>query len=128
MREGFAGFLSVVAAAAAPAMLFALLIYATGRSAVLAAFLLAFVVAFGHAMMLGLPAALALVHKKAFRAGSMLLAGAFVGLLPVSLLFFPYLEPRNWLAYLQLIASAAGLGATGGMAFYFTHRSISPDN
>ncbi len=128
MREGFAGFLSVVAAATTPAAIFAAMIYAAGRPAASGAFLLAFIVSFGHALILGLPTALALKHKDAFRAVPMLLAGACVGLVPLSFLFFPYQQPRDWLAYLQLAASAAGLGATGGVAFYLTHRAISPNN
>lgn len=131
MREGFAGFLSVVAAAAAPATAFAIFSYATlsydpARNAG-AAFLMAFIVAFGHALILGLPTALALVHKRAFRAVPMLVAGACVGLFPAALLFLPY-QGSGWVSYSQAVLAAAGLGSLGGVAFYFTHQAISPRN
>ena len=79
-------------------------------------------------MILGLPAALALVHKQAFRAVTMLIAGGIVGLLPAGLMFFPYSAPRDWTSYLTLAGAAFGFGASGGVAFYMTHRMISPNN
>ena len=131
MREGFAGFTSVVAAAVAPAAVFAAFVFQNAsynpRREAFAAFFMAFIVAFGHALILGLPAALMLVHKRAFRAIPMSLAGACVGLAPTAVLFFPY-DSSGWQSYLQLASIAAGLGALGGLAFYFTHRAMSPNN
>ena len=131
MRDAFAIFLSTVAAAATPAAIFALYVFSLPPSrpgTVFVAFCMSFMLAFGHAMILGLPAALALVHKRAFRALPMLIAGGVVGLLPAGLLFFPYSPPRDWASYLTLAGAAFGLGASGGIAFYVAHRIISPNN
>ena len=124
MREGLAGFASVVAAAATPAAIFAALMY---RTALLPAFVMAFIVAFAHALFLGLPAALFLVHKNAFRAVPMFVAGACAGLLPTALLLLSEPPIDGWIG-LQLAASAAAFGATGGLAFYVTHRAVAPGN
>lgn len=129
MREAFAIFLSTVAAAAAPAAIFALYVLSLPPDrpgTAFVAFCMSFMLALGHAMVLGLPAALALVHKRAFRAGPMLIAGGVVGLLPAGLVFFPYAAPRDWTGYLTLAGTAAGLGASGGIAFHLAHRIISP--
>lgn len=130
MREGFAGFLSVVAAAAAPAAAFAIFIYATqsyepARIAT-AAFFMAFIVAFGHALILGLPVALVLVHKGAFRTVPMLLAGACVGLLPAALTF-PV--SRVWLG--KLLSNSCGSRSAWlpGWCCVLVHSPIiSPNN
>lgn len=131
MRKGFSGFISVIAAAATPAAVFAAFVFADAsyrpiREA-FAAFFMAFIFAFCHATVLGLPTALALVHKRAFRPFPMLLAGACVGLFPTSVLFFPY-NNFGWLTYLRLTSSAASLGALGGLAFYFTHHAMNPNS
>jgi hypothetical protein len=131
MREGFAGFISVLAAAATPAAVFAAFVFADASYSPIreafAAFFMAFIFAFCHATLLGLPTALALVHRRAFGPFPMLLAGACVGLLPTAVLFFPY-NNSGWLTYLQLTSSAAGLGALGGLVFYFTHHAMSPNS
>jgi len=131
MREGLAGFISVIAAAATPAAVFAVFVFNNSsynpRREALAAFFMASIVAFCHATVLGVPAALTLVHKRKFRAFPMFSAGACVGLIPTAALFFPY-NNSGWLTYLQLVSSAAGLGALGGIAFYLTHIAMSPNN
>lgn len=89
----------------------------------------AFVLAFAHAMILGLPAALVLIHKRRFRMIPMTLTGGLIGLLPNALVLFPYdgPSPDALSAYLMTIAVTCGLGAVGGGVFYLVHRAISPD-
>ncbi|MCF7222933.1 hypothetical protein [Marilutibacter chinensis] len=130
LREGFAGFLSTLAAAAAPAALIAAYVHAgsDGRpGTALVAFCMAFLLAFAHAVILGLPAALVLVHKRRFRAFPMLVAGGVVGLLPSAVIFFPDRSSAEWSGYLAIIAVTSTLGAVGGLAFYLAHRMISPE-
>jgi hypothetical protein len=92
------------------------------------AFVLAFIVAFLHAMFLGLPAALTLVHKHMFRAIPMLVAGGIVGLVPASLLMLAMYPPGEWLTMIGYVGGAFVLGASGGLAFFCAHKAISPNN
>ncbi len=129
MREALAILLSTASAAATPAAIFALYVYSLppGRpGTVFVAFCLGFMLASGHVLILGLPVALALVHRKAFRPLPMLIAGGVVGLLPAGFLLLPYTAPRDWQHYSILVGAAMGMGASGGIAFHATHRIIDP--
>ena len=130
MRTGLAGFLSVMAAAAAPTLIviamFLLDPGVTFRRGNYSGFVVVFVVALVHPMVLGLPAALVLVHRKAFRAVPMLVAGACVGMLPVALLLLAIGGGRDWVSFFEILAAASGLGAAGSLAFFVTHRLVSP--
>ena len=135
LREGWAGFLACVAASLVPATALALLMTLQRPDASfadpLSVLIGVAVVAFMHAVLLGLPASLFLVHKGWFRPAPMLAAGALVGALPASLIVL-FLRLRHGLAaglslgHLQLLAACAALGALGALSFYVTHRCIYP--
>lgn len=128
LREAFAGFLSVVAAAAVPALAFTLWMSVPERTGgATSLFVLVFFVTFGHALILGLPAATALAANDAFQALSMLATGTLVGFLPAALLFATVSHHDDWLTSVGPAAVCAVLGAMGGLSFYFTHRLVYPE-
>jgi hypothetical protein len=131
MNRALVLFLSTLAAAATPAAIFAAYaqVQSPGRpGAILALFGVAFLVAFAHAMLLGLPAALVLNQRRAFRAVPMLIAGGLVGVLPIGLLWFPHTPPRNWSVFGAVAGVVFGLGASGGLAFHATFRWLGRDD
>lgn len=76
LRHAFAGFLSVVAAAATTAIIVsACVAYADGFPRILAPFMFVFAIAFGHALIPGLPVATVLAANGTFRAGPLAIAG-----------------------------------------------------
>lgn len=131
LRVAFAGFGSTVAAALAPAALATLYVAPSAGDRfggmTLIVFCVAFALAFAHALLLGLPVALALHHNCRFSLLPMLLAGTLVGIVPSALVFYPWQSPAQWRDYLEIVAVAAVLGAIGGSAFYLSHCAISPE-
>lgn len=129
LRKAFAGFLSVVSAAAVPALVFTLWMSVPDRMhGALPLFLLTFFVTFGHALILGLPAATVLAANEAFRPLSMLIAGFLVGFFPAALFFVTTSRQDDWRTGILAATTTAMLGAMGGLAFYFTHRLLYRDN
>jgi len=139
MREGFAVFVAVLAAAVAAAGLAVLLIWLarpswlTDGTDLFVMFLFAFAACFAYSMLVGIPSALFLVHKNRFRFVQMTIAGAIAGILPgVILLFsdvFTHSPSLKDLAVLGLIIGCGGLaGAASGASFFGAHRLMSPNN
>lgn len=131
LREGWAGFLSCVAASVIPAIVLVLVMSLHRPHAVpddLSLLLIGVsVVAFMHSVLLGIPASLVLVQKGWFRAVPMLGAGSVVGMLPVGLLIAWQGRTPFWSwGHMEVLAASAVLGALGGVSFYFAHRWISP--
>jgi hypothetical protein len=115
-----------------PALLLAALPSALAPSLVLAValgnpdvVLLVFLFALAHAVIAGIPVAAVLMAAGRFRPLPMLVAGACVGLVPAALFFTASGEP-GVAGYLLRLASMAGLGALGGLAFFLAHRVIEP--
>ena len=129
MRLPLALLLSTLAAATTPAAIFAAYVQLESPERpgmAIMAFGVSFAVAFVHAVLLGLPAALVLVHKRAFGAIPMLIAGGLVGWLPGSLLFFVYSRPPDGSDYASMASMAFALGASGGLAFHAIFRLVEP--
>ncbi len=129
LRKAFAGFFSVLSAAAVPALAFTLWMAVPDRmQGALPLFMMTFFVTFGHALILGLPAATVLAANEAFRPFSMLAAGFLVGFLPAALFFATTSRQDDWRTGIWAATITAILGAMGGLAFYFTHRLLYRDN
>ena len=81
-------------------------------------------------MIVGLPLGLFLVHKRMFRAWPALVAGA-VAAVPVPLFVLVttlFREPDGVALASAFLLMAALSGAISGLAFYWTHRLMSPNN
>jgi hypothetical protein len=114
IRLAAIAFIAVLAAAVAPAIVFA----ALTRSA--AAGTIAFLIAVPHALVLGLPLFLLLRAKKRVNAVSSIAAGFAVGALPiavVTVLFAPA-QADDWAGYVLGPLMLGGSGAIGGLAFF----------
>jgi hypothetical protein len=101
---------SLFAATAAPALLFAVLTRST------AAFVIAFVIALPHALVLGLPLFLLLRAKRYVNAVSSIAGGFVVGVFPCAVLAAR--GYAGWDASFFAVAMLGGFGAIGGLAFF----------
>lgn len=129
LREGFAGLAATVMTAIAPALVVTSYAFATvpaQRGTAFMAFWIVFFVAFAHAIVLGVPAALVLVHRGMFRLLPMCAAGAVAGFVPAFALAAA--SAGVWSEGLAVAGIGAGLGAWGGCAFYVTYRAVSGDH
>ena len=134
MRHLLAVLLATLAAALAPAVCFGVWLLAAGGQgapvAVPLVLLAGCFVALPHALLLGLPIAGWLLKMGKFRLVPMTLAGAAVGGVPAIIL-----RSSGWndahitIAELAAFgAVAAGLGAIGAVAFFFTYLGVSPNS
>ncbi|MGJ5206565.1 hypothetical protein [Bradyrhizobium sp. HKCCYLR20261] len=103
---------------------------------------LAFAVSFGHALILGVPAALLYRRKRWDGLWTAVAGAALIGMLPVGILTWPFNPSRRgfssadgvvqevdgiptlagWISYVELLAGLAVLGAIGGLIFWSTLR------
>ena len=90
----------------------------------------AFVVCIPYVMIVGLPIGLFLVHKRMFRAVPALIAGAIAASpIPlISLVSALIREPDGVALAFTFLLMAIFAGAISGLAFYWTHRFMSPNN
>jgi uncharacterized protein YneF (UPF0154 family) len=90
----------------------------------------AFVVCIPYVMIVGLPIGLFLVHKRMFRAVPALIAGAIAASpIPlISLVSAVIRKPHEAAFALTFLLMAIFSGALSGLAFYWTHRLMSPNN
>jgi hypothetical protein len=113
IRLAATAFIAVLAAAAAPAIVFAALTRSmTGGT-------LAFLIALPHALVFGLPLFLLLRAKKRVNAVSSIAAGFAAGALPISAmtaLFAP--SQGDWASYVLGALLFGVSGAIGGLAFF----------
>jgi len=92
---------------------------------------LAFIVCLPYVVIVGLPVGLFLVHKRMFRAIPALVAGAIAASpLPLIFLASAFFGPISAgevgvAAAFLLVASV--VGGFSGLAFYWTHRFMSPE-
>ncbi len=153
MNKIVATFVSVLASAIAPAIVFAIIMLVFGRSEIVPVlfpmFAMAFVVALAHSVLLGLPAVWLLLRTNHFVLWPMLCIGFFVGLVPMAVLTWPYRHSQylssawsdgvqiinngvpttaGWLSYAGSAAYLGGLGAIGAVTFYYTFKRISSNN
>jgi len=113
IRLAATAFIAVLAAAAAPAIVFA----ALTRSSAGGAF--AFLIALPHALVLGLPLFLLLRAKKCVNAVSSIAAGFAAGALPITVMSALFAPSRGDWASIVLGALLFGVsGAVGGIAFF----------
>lgn len=123
--------------ALAPAALFAAI---SGNAAQMLP--VAFAVSLGHALILGVPAALLSRRKRWDRLWIAVAGAALIGMLPVGILTWPFNPSRRgfssvdgvvqevdgipslagWISYVELLAGLAVLGAIGGLIFWSTLR------
>ena len=90
----------------------------------------AFAVCIPYVKVIGLPIGLFLVHKRMFRPVPALIAGA-VAASPVPMLFLISAltsEPDGTAIALACLVAAIPSGAVSGLAFYWAHRLMSPNN
>ena len=135
MRQGLAPFVAVLASAFTAAVL-TLIAGWIARPSLRAAdifvgFFFVLTACFVYSMLVGLPMALALVHKHRFRAGHMAVAGALAGLPPVFFLLWPGLPANrfaDWGLFAGLLAAGSAIGAASGAAFFLVHHVMSPNN
>jgi len=120
MNELAAKIVASLPAAAAPAAIFG---FAVGAPEVA---VFAFMVTLGHALVLGVPVASVLMISGHFKPLPMALAGASVGLVPAAAIFLPLAEPL-WTSYARFIGTFSGLGAAGGIAYYYAYRGMMPN-
>jgi hypothetical protein len=134
MRHLLAFLLATLAAALAPSACFAVWFFAVGGTSGLPAlpllFLAAGVIALLHAAVLGLPIAACLLKLGRFQLLPMTLAGAAIGGIPALLWRVSNMDPAQLPVadHAAFGAVAAGLGAVGSAAFFFTYRSMRPYN
>jgi hypothetical protein len=119
---------ALFAAGLAPAVVFCLACIAIDPAGFAGWFGIAFPVALlaslAHALLLGLPAVLALKSRNALRWWTIILAGFAIGLLPslVTLLLRGELLQRVWWWQLRPLLELGGLGAVGALAFWLIWR------
>ena len=137
MREGFALFVAVIAAALCASVLTVVSAWAAipGQhpSDMLWALPIVFAGCFAYAMVVGLPIAIALNHKRRFRPGTMAIGGAMAGLLPAAVLLWPSSIPstvplEDWGYFGLIVACGGAIGAASGVSFFAAHRLMSPNN
>lgn len=121
--------LSITAAALAPTLLFEIIFLVMGTNALVPWRVLGFIfwVSLAHAVVLGLPAMLALLRFGQFRLSHVLGCGFAIGSASLALISWPPLN--GWPFYLQSLLATGGLGGLSAAAFYFTFkRFCSPDS
>lgn len=93
---------------------------------------LAFVVCLPYVVIVGLPVGLFLVHKRMFRAIPALVAGAIAASpLPLIFLasaFFGPISAGEVGVAVAFLLVASVVGGFSGLAFYWTHRFMSPEH
>ena len=95
---------------------------------------LLYVVFLVYAAIVGLPVALYMRRRNAFRLGPSIFAGAAVGALPpfvvygLDYLLRPTYYTRWVVGVLEICAYGAVLGATSALVFYWLYRAMSPNN
>lgn len=127
------------------ALIFSALAPATLYSILVRDFLLAptaFLIAAGHALLLGLPVFIKIEGKGKFNVITSLIAGAAIGALPIGLITFP-LSPfggssstngipmvvdgiptlAGWIGYFEFLLYPTAFGVAGGFAFWLTIRA-----
>lgn len=93
-------------------------------------FFLAVPVTLGHAVFLGLPAALYFRRRGWMHVLAAVVGGFLIGALPIGLLLVGLTlsgdtpTTRGLLASLEIAGTAGALGAPGGLAFWFTLRAF----
>lgn len=121
--------LSITAAALAPTVLFEIIFLVMGTNALVPWRVLGFIfwVSLAHAVVLGLPAMLALLRFGQFHLWQVLGCGFAIGSASLALISWP---PLNGLPfYLQSLLAAGGLGGLSATAFYCTFKRFSsPDS
>jgi hypothetical protein len=124
MRHLLAFLLATLAAALAPSACFAVWFFAVGGTSGLPALPLL------YAAVLGLPIAACLLKLGRFQLLPMTLAGAAIGGIPALLWRVSNMDPAQLPVadHAAFGAVAAGLGAVGSAAFFFTYRSMRPYN
>jgi hypothetical protein len=150
MNKVVATFASVLASATAPALVFVIIMLVLGRSEfvpfLFPMFAMAFVVALGHSVVLGLPAVWVLLRTNHFVLWSMLCIGFLVGVAPMAVLTWPYSQSQysssawsngvqilnngvptaaGWLSYAEGATYLGVLGTVGAAAFYYAFKRIS---
>ena len=128
MNKLFAFVISIGAAALPAAFSFAIYQSVTNSTDYFpSAFFLAGIFASAHAFLLGTPAVLGLMHFRLYRPTTLVMVGAIIGVLPLTV--FSAINPPNyWQDPVFLFSSFALLGAAGALVFYIIHRAISPNN
>lgn len=119
----FPWFLAVLAGAAAPALINAVL---AGPDYFSTAFLFAFIVTLAHAVILGLP--VAFLYRSQGWTGVLgaLIGGFLIGAVPVGFMSLPrevadhIPSSEDYLRYLQSLSLFGGYGAVGALAFWST--------
>ena len=109
---------AALAAATAPALLFAAFTGSLGMGA------FAFIIALPHALVLGLPLFLVLRAKGWVNAGSSLGGGFLVGAIPMAVL--TGLGNSDWLTNILAVSLFGVCGATGGLAFFLLWKVFTP--
>lgn len=152
-------FIAILVAAATPATLFTLPEWSLPftewpeehlfKSAI-GIWIIAFVIALAHAVILGLPAYFILKKKNLIGWWVSILAGFVIGSLPIGIFSWPY-DPKSgnsfsrgeggklipeivhgvptydgWISYLDLLILAGGLGAAGAFMAWLVWKKLSP--
>jgi hypothetical protein len=90
---------------------------------------LTFGIALVHLALLGLPAVAWLFAKQKFRAWTMMLVGALVAMIPVSLLALPGApwgdQGDTWGDWVEILLVFAPIGALSALAFYYVCRAMT---
>lgn len=118
-------------ASLAPALVMAALWFT--REIALTVLVLTFVIALGHAIVLGLPLFLIFRSKGWVNVMSCVVVGFAVGAAPAGVLTWPIQRPvfhifygsgatAGWVSYLKPLICLGSLGALGGFAFWFVSR------
>jgi hypothetical protein len=153
MKRCFAVLLASLAAALVPAMAIACVFFFMERGSPNpvwpVVFVVAAIVAFAHAVLLGVVAAGWLLRVGWFRLLPMVSAGLVIGSVPAAIWQHPFkaagtqsnawsggvqtldngvLTAAGWMDYAQFVGSAGLLGVLGAAAFYLVYKGISPDN
>jgi hypothetical protein len=106
--------MALLAAAAAPALVFGAMIHSLGGVAI------AFVIALPHAVVLGLPLFALMLAKRRVSALSSLIGGFVVGVTPKALMSSPavFHPDADWRSLLMALLLLGVCGAIGGLAFF----------
>jgi hypothetical protein len=135
MRQGLAPFVAVLASAFIAAVLILIAAWIARPSLhtadIFVGFFFVLTACFVYSMFVGIPIALALVHKQQFRVGPMAMVGALAGLPPVLFLLWPGSPATrftDWALFAGLLACGSAIGAAGGATFFLTHHAMSPNN